>query len=228
MKNKVRNMSIVFGALFAVSVILALVFSPLRGTYFNHTNFLYKAVSMSGINNGKIKNARALTSSISEPTSLNIPTISNSGRKGYFAKRSTTGNRNHLSNLQINYNVVDAQSNFIGEPGTNSGNRNEKVSSVSQPQSNFIASSSVTKKSASTNISSSNAGYATSTTDLTIIQPKSGAKFNAGGAGGPPPDSGGDTPPVPGPVPSLPIGNGVHLMLFMAIALGAWKARKLS
>jgi len=230
MKNKVRNRTFVFGALLAVSVVLALVLSPLRGDYFNRANFIDKAISISGINHAKIKNARVLTSLISEPTALNVATDTSAKSKVFSAKGiiSSKESENHLSKSQKLKNLTSTQRSFISESVTSSGNRRENAASASPNKPSLIASANISKAGSSNN--SATSGFTTTTTTglNNVHSMAAHGQYSSGQAGGPPPDSGnGDNPPTPSPVGNLPVGNGVNFMLILAIAFSAWKARNL-
>jgi len=235
MKYKIKTIYVIFGTLFVTSVILALILSPLRGSYFNETNFMDKAIVVTGFDNGKIKSARALTNEISQNTGLEIPNNSNSKKKGFSANKmsyskgikSTNGNETFLKSQPFKYDLTNGKPiNSSSEPTSTSTNQNQDVSSGISFSSGFMAyNTNSNKKSLNTN--SSLPGFVSVFTDLSSTQiPLTGAVYNPNGVGGPPPDSGGDDP-LPAP-PNLPIGNGVNFMLILAIVFGGWKVIKSS
>ena len=222
MKKRLETISIVFGALFIIGIILALVLSPLRGSYFNYSNYMDRALVVSGIDKGKIETARAQTNLISETTGLDISKTSNVRKKIASSSAESNKSNNYTSTKQpYDYDVASkSQISMFSEPTKNSVNTNQIVSPI-VPNASFIASTNIdSKKKASTTNNLLTTGYVSTTTNLTAIQnPKAGARMDA--HGNPPPSEGGGDG-----IPNLPVGNGLNFMLILAVAFGGWKIRK--
>ena len=218
MKKK-SIIALLVSALTGTSLLLALVFSPLRGYYSDDTTLLDKTKTISGVDlNGKIKNARGSRSyqALSD-NSLNISVNSTFAKS--TSRRNGSGETSFNSqNAQGIYFVNNAASKGVKVFGdennssvSNSGNKGNGNSA------GLITSASLSNNKKQTSLSSK-PGFISTTTDLTLAQ-KAGTKLNAGG---PPPEEG--NPPTP--TPNLPIGNGVSFMLILAVAFGSWKIKK--
>ena len=205
-------------ALTGISLLLALVLSPLRGYYTYTTTLLNKTKVISGVDfSGKIKNARSTSSyQVLSDNSLNIPGNATNAKtrsinNGYG---ETSVNSDNASGLYfINNATINGVKAFDGESNL-SGNK--KGNNVSGNAVGFISSASLSKQA---NLAlSSKPGFRSTTTDLTLAQ-KAGTKLNVGS---PPPEKG--NPPAP--TPNLPVGNGIQFMLILAVVFGSWKIKK--
>jgi len=147
MKKRLETISIVFGALFIIGIILALVLSPLRGSYFNYSNYMDRALVVSGIDKGKIETARAQTNLISETTGLDISKTSNVRKKIASSSAESNKSNNYTSTKQpYDYDVASkSQISMFSEPTKNSVNTNQNVSPV-VPNASFIASNNIETK----------------------------------------------------------------------------------
>jgi hypothetical protein len=204
------------------SLILALVFSPLRTYYADNSIILDGSKAISGVDLGsKIKNARSLSSYQNFTGSfLNIPSTSSKllSKNGLHSNGSSNLNEGSGDFSVINSsNSVAKSANGIAmnSDGTSaSGNKSNNFTG-GFVNSSFLASNNDTKKSST----SSNKGFISTTSNLTSLQKSGTTKSNANG--GPPPDGTGDIPP------NLPIGNGMLFMLGLAGIFGLLKFRKI-
>ncbi len=208
-------------ALTGTSLLLALVFSPLRGYYSDDTTLLDKTQAISGVNfNGKIKNARnsrsyQVLSGNSFDISGNLISTKGSSRRNGSGGTASVNSESTPGIYFVNNAAIKGARGF-GNENNSSGN---KASNVSGNAIGLITSTSLSNQKKQNSVSSK-PGFISTTADLTLAQ-KSGTKLNAGS--GPPPDSGnGDNPT---PTPNLPVGDGVPFMLMLAVAFGSWKIK---
>jgi hypothetical protein len=222
MKNK-SIIALSVSVLTGTSLLLALVFSPLRGYYSDSTTLLDKTKAISGVDlNGKIKNARdSKTYQMLSDNSLNIPgnatsTKKVSGRNGSGV--STSDNSVNTPAMYYVINPVGNGSNGLGHENFTSVSK-QQVNNVSGNALGLLTTASLSNP-ANRTATATKPGFISTTADLTLSS-QAGPKYNADA---PPPDSkNGDNPPTP---PNLPIGNGIHFMLILAVVFATWKIKK--
>ena len=221
MKNK-KILIISLGTFTVISLVLALILSPLRGLDSSKLNILDESKAVLGVNfNGKIKNARDVVNyQYMTNSSLNIIGVNNSTSNARASQNISNGvSRNFDNNITGIGNFDKNPTNGVGNTFNSIGNSsNRNSNSVSPSNINIgLLSSTPINNAKKINITT---GVVSLTTDLTKASSAS-TKFNAG-AGGPPPSEGGENPP-----PSLPIGDGMNYLLVLAIVFAGFKARKI-
>ncbi len=204
----------------AGSLLLALVFSPLRNYYADNSSILDKTRILVGVDfNGNIKNARNSQSFQHFSTNfLNIPQ-----NAGSALKRSGSSSVSGGTSDSYSYSSSFLDNNLSGKYGGSSGSPSSENNSGLNGSNNFVGNSSIGMLSSSSNTNAkkttTKTGFISTTTNLSSTMKAGNTKLN--GPGGPPPDGGGDTPP------NLPIGDGVYFLLLAALSFGFIKFKKI-
>jgi hypothetical protein len=218
--KKRSNIIKIIGALTVLSLLLAIVFAPYRGSY--KGTYFDKTLAKMDVNfGGKIINANVdAKNNIAVVNDLSTPTTAAKKRKvnasqiysETLAKSSNESFGNTTSGVLVSNSNTNAN---IADNGNSTNS--ETTVGVFAPTPTF--STSLIKGS---NNQIASAGTVSSTVDLTgvNISGSQAGPQGAGGAGGPPPEEGGGIPP------SLPIGNGINFLLILATFYGGWKLRK--
>lgn len=217
--KKRSNIIKIIGALTVVSLLLAIVFAPYRGSY--KGTYFDKTLAKMDVNfGGKIMNANVNTkNNVAVVSDLSTPTTATKKRKvnaSQVYSETLAKSSNESFGKTTSGVLVSSTNTNIADNGTSTNS--ETTVGVFAPTPTF--STSLIKGS---NNQIASAGTTSSTVDLTGVN-VSGSQAGpqgAGGAGGPPPEEGGGAPP-----PSLPLGNGFNFLLILATIYGGWKLRR--
>ncbi|MDD3321837.1 MAG: hypothetical protein PHS59_10380 [Paludibacter sp.] len=224
MKNK-KILIISLGTFTVISLVLALILSPLRSYNSAKLNILDESKAVLGVEfNGKIKNAReALNNQYMPNSSLNIVGNKTSSKEVSKTQQNTgAGTHNNVGSGVTAYNNYNKTStNGATNAFSSEGNSSNKNSKSVSPSNINIGMLSSTPTNNNTKKTSFNNGVASLTTDLTKASGVS-TKFSVDG-GPPPSEDNGDVPPTP----SLPIGDGMNFLLVLAVVFTGVKAKRI-
>jgi len=224
MKNK-KILIISLGTFTVISLVLALMLSPLRSYNSAKLNILDESKAVLGVEfNGKIENAReALNYQYMPNSSLNI-VGNNTTSKEVSRTHQTSGTETHnnVGSVVTRYNNYNKTSTNgaanVFSSSRNSSNRNSNSVSPSNINIGLLSSTPTNNNTKKIDLNNS---VVSLTTDLTKASSAS-TKFSVDG-GPPPSEDNGDVPPTP----SLPIGDGMNYLLVLAVIFAGFKAKKL-
>jgi hypothetical protein len=219
--KKRSNIIKIIGALTALSLLLAIVFAPYRGSH--KGTYFDKTLAKMEVNfGGKIINANVdAKNNIAVVNDLTNPTTTSKKRKASASQvySETLAKTSNESFGKTTSGVLVSNSNTNLADNGKSTNSETTVGIFAPTP---IFSTSLIKGS---NNQIASAGAVSSTVDLTGVNvsgPQGAGRQSAGAAGGPPPEEGGGVPPPA----SLPLGNGINFLLILATLYGGWKIRK--
>lgn len=190
-----------------VGLIFVLVFTTIKDNYSNTVNYSAKTITISRVENGKVKNSSdAKTKRHAVGTiNLNMPEISMDKKRVKARVASSAALANEVVNMTPapSYSLSNAKRNSSALP-TNFGNMSR---SASQSGNNVSMAPIALLDNSKNNIKTTNAGFISTTSDLTSPKSLAGQKFNAGGS----------PPPSEKEPPSLPIGDGWNFLILLAV-----------
>lgn len=218
MKKKSFILSI-FLMFTAASLVLALLFAPLRSYY--SAGYIEHAVAISGIETKKIKNAKASGKAYSNVVN-NLEIETTSTKKARKAVRTSTSSSERA--MPGIYQAPKFQNNKSGGIKTHSGRSGSSVTTSKSPAAEIPAGifnpSFTNTKKPNGNKPEKESLIAPSPALSSGLKATTKAK-----AGGPPPEEGiGDTVT---PTPTLPIGDGYVFLLLLATATAIIKLKKM-
>lgn len=198
-----------------VGLIFVLIITTIKDNYSNVVNYPGKTITISRVENGKVKNSSdaKVKSHAVGTINLNMPEISMEKKEINVRTTSNQSTVNEAVNLTPapNYSLSKAKRNSSTLPSS-SGNISRNISGGG---SNVSMTPLALLDNSKNIVKTANSGFVSTTSDLTSPKTMANQKFNAGGS--PPPS---EKEPIHG---SLPIGDGWNFLILLAVVYAGLK-----